>query len=97
MRSVREIVLDELEKAVRKTVATMGLGDKLKSDDEAMRWGACTWHLARSTKIKTATVRSALYAALADGLVLISREQPNNLHWWPVGLVEKMNAERGDA
>lgn len=65
--------------------------DWIKSDNNAVRYGAATLNIAKLTRWSVARVRRLLRAGERDGKVLSYKAYEGAvIQWWPVGLLAKV-------
>jgi hypothetical protein len=95
--ALRTAVLAALEKACRRkyNASYALLRDKwVDCDDKAARYGASTREITSAARAPSlAHVRRVLHAEVVAGTVLIEKSYATSIRWWPVGMLEKLQAE----
>lgn len=100
MTAPRDKVLAALEQVCRREAEVYaGLMKYCENDLHASRYGAGTPQIARlaGVGITMAQVRRVLHAEVEAGRVLLYKPYPRTISWWPVGLWEKLQAEKAAA
>jgi hypothetical protein len=88
-------IYNALEQACREHVkAYASIMVYVTSDAGAVSYGGLTPRIAHIAGLPDAYVRRVLDAEVRDGLVLRWKPYPRTIAWWPVGLWDKLQAER---